>query len=178
MQPPVARLAPRRIAELVQAYLVADYRWEFDGDWLNLRIGTIDENLPRRYPDATSFGLLSAWDPYSEPRPEAINRAADAALQEELADSGHRFRAAFSSSANRNWREPSWLVLDMPVERFDTLSRRYGQLATLYWTPGEAVRLRVDQPAPVDFPAHPALDWIVRAPQGHPLRAVDFDEIV
>ena len=28
-----------RIADLVRAYLAAEYRWERDGDWLDLRLG-------------------------------------------------------------------------------------------------------------------------------------------
>ena len=28
-----------RIAGLVHAYLAAEYRWECDGEWLDLRIG-------------------------------------------------------------------------------------------------------------------------------------------
>ena len=52
-----------RIAELVPAYLAAEYRWEQDGEWLNLRIGDDAHELRQRYPDARYFGLLSAWDP-------------------------------------------------------------------------------------------------------------------
>jgi len=151
-----------RIEELVRAYLAADYRWELDGHWRNLAIGRPAPDLHRQYPQARHFGLLSAWDPYSVPRAEAINRQADEALQNELIASGRSFRAAFSSAANRSWREPSWLVVDMPVAEFDALSRRYVQLATLYWPAESSVRLRVDAVQPDDFGAHAAIDWLRR----------------
>ena len=37
-------------------------------------------------------------------------------------------RFGMTAAANRSWREPSWLVVDMPVDRFDALSRSHGQL--------------------------------------------------
>jgi Protein of unknown function (DUF3293) len=149
-----------RIAELVHAYLVAEYRWELGGNWLNLRIGEPAPEVVRQFPDAVQFGLLSAWDPSSIPRPEPVNRAADDALQQDLLESGCAFRPAFSSAANRSWREPSWLVVDMPPTGFDALSRRYGQLATLHWTSLGPVRLRVDASRPYAFEQHSAIDWL------------------
>ncbi|NOT89979.1 MAG: DUF3293 domain-containing protein [Lysobacter sp.] len=149
-----------RIAELVRAYLAAEYRWEMDGDWLNLRIGERAPDAARRFPHATQFGLLSAWNPHSVERPEAANRAADDTLQQDLLGCGRRFQPAFSSAVNRSWREPSWLVVDLPLSGFDTLSRRYGQLATLHWTALDAVRLRVDATRPREFAHHADIDWL------------------
>lgn len=149
-----------RIAELVRAYLAAEYRWEQDGEWLNLRIGDDAPALRRRYPHARHFGLLSAWDPYSIQRPEPVNRDADDALHAALQASGCSVRPAFSSAANRSWREPSWLVVDMPVDRFDALSRSHRQLAALYWPAHSVVRMRVDARQPLAHAGHNAVDWI------------------
>jgi Protein of unknown function (DUF3293) len=149
-----------RIAELVRAYIAAEYRCELGGDWLNLRIGETAPDVASHFPDAAQFGLLSAWDPWSIQRPEAVNRDADEALQRNLLESGRVFRPAFSSATNRSWREPSWLVMDMPVAEFDALSRRYGQLATLCWSRFEPVRLRVDATRPFALRDHPACDWL------------------
>jgi hypothetical protein len=149
-----------RIAELVSAYLVAEYRWEQDGDWLNLHLGEPAPEFIRRFPGAAQFGLISAWDPYSIVRPEPLNRSADDALQQSLLDSGCAFQPAFSSATNRSWREPSWLVVDMPLADFDALSRHYGQLATLQWTSHGTVRLRVDANRPLVFEQHDAIDWL------------------
>ena len=100
-------------------------------------------NLRQRYPDAYwHFGLLSAWDPYSIQRPEPVNRSADDALH-----CGHRAGERLQLQAcvllgrrTVHGREPSWLVVDMPVDRFDALSRSHGQLATLYWPAHSVVR--------------------------------------
>lgn len=149
-----------RIAALVHAYLAAEYRWECDGEWLDLRIGALAPAVRARYPAARTAGLLSAWNPHSVARPDAENRAEDERLQADLVASGHVYRPAFSSSANRTWREPSWLVIDMAVGTFDALSRRFGQLGTLYWRTDAPVRMRIDAPAPPSLAGHPHLDWL------------------
>jgi hypothetical protein len=157
---PPPLIGEARIAELIHAYLVAEYRWELNGHWLNLRIGETAPDVWAHFPQARSVGLLSAWDPYSIPRPDVINRTADQHLHRELVDRGLSFRAAFSSATNRTWREPSWLVADLTTPAFDALSRQYGQLATLYWTPGAAIRLRVDTARPANFADDNAIDWL------------------
>ena len=131
-----------RIATLVDAYCTAEYRWEKDHQWYPLRIGQGAPEIEAAFPDSATFGLLSAWDPHSLPRPETINRSADEGLHTALLASGLRVVPGFSSAPNRSWREPSWVVLDMPGDAFDRLARRFGQLATLRWTRGEPVRLR------------------------------------
>lgn len=153
--------APHRIASLLQAYHAADYRWELNGQWHPLSIGETAPSLDRAFPAAGSFGLLSAWNPHSVERPEPVNRAEDERLQRQLEDSGFVFRAAFSAARNRSWREPSWIVMDMPVEAFDALARQHGQLATVHALRGEPVRLRMYQAeAPAGCPDLRCVDWV------------------
>jgi len=148
------------IETLLGAYLDADYRWELDGDWHRMRIGSTAPQVDLAFPEATRFGLVSAWNPFSVERPEHENRAADDALHFQLADSHLAYRPAFSSGWDRSWREPSWLVVGMPVQTFDTLARRFGQMGTLWWRRGEPVRLRMYAPRPLDHPGHPHVDWV------------------
>lgn len=161
-----------RIATLLDAYCSADYRWELDRQWRSLRIGQTAPALEAAFPECGSFGLLSAWDPNSTPRPEAINRAADEALHTALLASGLPFRPGFSSAPNRSWREPSWVVMDMAQDAFDRLAQRFGQLATLRWTRGEAIRLRMYARQPVLSAARDCVDWIEPAPVEVPERGV------
>ena len=160
MQSSIALAGEARITELIRAYLAAEYRWELDGDWLGLRIGEPAPDVAARFPDAAQFGLLSAWNPASIERPEAANHAADHALQQALLDSGREFRPACSSAANRSWREPGWLAIDMPLTDFDALSRRHGQLATLHWTAHAAIRMRVDAAMLRVLAGMPHIDWL------------------
>ena len=148
------------IASLLQAYHAADYRWEFNGRWHPLSIGEAASSLEQAFPQATSFGLLSAWNPYSVERQESVNRADDARLLAQLEGTGLVFRAAFSAARNRTWREPSWIVMDMPVDAFDALARSHGQLATVHARRGEPVRLRMYRGAPEGAPLLDCVDWV------------------
>ncbi len=148
------------IETLLGAYLNADYRWELDGEWHRIRIGSEARQVEQAFPEATRFGLVSAWNPFSVERPEHENRTADDALHFQLASSHLFYRPAFSSGWDRSWREPSWLAIGMPVQTFDALARRFGQLGTLWWQRDKTVRLRMYAPHPSGFPGHPHVDWV------------------
>ena len=149
-----------RIAELLTAYCDADYRWELDGEWHPLVVGRPTHRLEQAFPQARRFGLLSAWNPQSVTLPEAINRSADEMLHAALLESGLAFRPGFASARNRNWREPSWVVMDMPLPAFDALTRRFGQLGTLSWRRGEPIRLRMHATRPTAIAPHDQIDWL------------------
>ncbi|MCW5580261.1 MAG: DUF3293 domain-containing protein [Luteimonas sp.] len=159
---PITRpsLGDARVVELLHAYLAAEYRWQHDGGWHDIIIGLPTPGLELAFPDATAFGFLSAWNPLSVERSRDENRIADEALHEALAASGHGVLPAFASARNRSWREPSWLVFGMDSDAFDALSRRFGQLGTLWWRPGEPVRLRMDACKPGDLADESCVDWL------------------
>jgi len=148
-----------RIATLLDAYYAAEYRWELDGEWRALRIGHPAPELEGFFPQSQRFGLLSAWDPQSVPRPESANRRADESLHAALLSSGLPFRPGFCSAPNRSWREPSWVVMDMPDADFDRLSLRYGQLGALVWGRGEPVHLRMYARQPLMAPPREFVEW-------------------
>lgn len=160
-----------RIATLLDAYYTADYRWELDGHWHPLRIGQRVPQLEAAFPASRRFGLLSAWDPHSRPRPDPVNRAADEDLHTALLASGLPYRPGFSSAPNRSWREPSWVVMDMEEAEFDRLALRFGQLGTLAWVRGEPVRLRMYARRPVLARGHECVDWIEPAEDPAPAPA-------
>ena len=153
-----------RIAGLLFAYLAADYRWQHDGHWHDLRVGLPAPGPELAYPDTVRFALLSAWDPQSVPRPEAANRRADQALNAALLASGRTFVPAFSSAPDRSWREPGWLVMDLGMDDLDALGRRFDQLGIVAWQRGEAVRLRMfaERPDRLEDPLERLayVDWV------------------
>jgi len=148
------------IASLLQSYHAADYRWEFNGRWHPLSIGAHAPSLEQAFPGAASFGLLSAWNPHSVERPESVNRTEDARLLAQLEQTGLVFRAAFSAARNRSWREPSWIVMDMPLDDFDALAREHGQLGTVHARRGEPARLRMYRAEPAGAPDLACVDWV------------------
>ena len=151
------------ILTLMQSYRDADYRWELGGHWQELRVGGHAATLEAAYPAGQEFGLLSAWNPYSVVRPEQTNRVADEALNAALLASGVQYRPGFSSARNRTWREPSWVVIDMAIDEFDRLARRFGQLGTLFWRRGEPARLRMYRTQPAAGAEDAYIDWIPTA---------------
>ena len=155
-----ARDTDADILKLMRAYLDAEYRWARDGEWPSLAIGQTAPGLETAFPDAGVFGLLSAWNPHSVERPEATNRAADAALHLALRDSGALYLPGFSSARNRSWREPSWVTIDLPLQQLDALSRRFGQLGTLYCHRGTAFRLRMYADRPASADDNLPVDWM------------------
>jgi hypothetical protein len=149
-----------RVSYLARAYLDADYRCELRGDWHVFHIGQTVPVIDDAQPGASCFGFLSAWNPWSQPRPDAVNRAADQALHDTLAADGYSVRPAFASAPNRAWREPSWVVADISPERLDALMRQFDQLGTLWWRRGGAVRLRLDAARPDGFDDGAHVDWL------------------
>ncbi|TYT24823.1 DUF3293 domain-containing protein [Luteimonas viscosa] len=160
MATPLPPLGEARVSELLHAFLAAEYRWQHEGGWHDIIIGLPTPGLELAYPEATSFGLLSAWNPLSVERSSEENRRADEALHQALVAGGHPFRPAFASARNRTWREPSWLVMGMEPDDFDALSRRFGQLGTLWWRPCEPVRLRMAAARPSDEAGDTDVDWL------------------
>ncbi len=149
-----------RIVALVEAYLDTEYRWEQLGEWRPLRIGEPAADIDGAFPEASCFGLLSAWNPQSVQRLDPQNRSADQALHLQLIETGVICRPASASARDRSWREPSWLVVDMPSDHQDALARRFGQLGTLWWPRGKPVRLRLYAGQPVAAADHPFVDWV------------------
>lgn len=153
-------LTQSRVAELLEAYVKADYRWQFNGNWRRFRVGDLVPEMDQAFPDARGFALISAWDPMSLPRAESANRAEDAALEQLITSMGYERRPGFSSANDRSWREPSWLAIDMPPGIVDALGKRFAQLGTLYWARGQPVRLRMDAAAPPSQAARAHVDWL------------------
>lgn len=149
-----------RMNALLDAYLAADYRWEHDGRWHPLVIGEPAPMVDGIFPGAREFGAVSAWNPHSVLRHAHTNRAADDALHALLLTGGRAFQPAFASARNRSWKESSWLVVDIPLPEFDALSRRFGQLGTLWWQRGQPVRLRMDAAPPATDTGHAFVDWL------------------
>lgn len=155
--------SPDRIEHLTASYLAADFRWEHDGVWQRLRIGEAAPEVDLAFPDAPRFGLMTAANPGQHMRADIDNRSADRALQRRMDLHGLRYRPAFVAAANRVWRAYNWLVIAPEVDVFDALARDFGQIGTLLWTRGEAVRLRMQAVAPAACTQTPWVDWVTGA---------------
>lgn len=149
-----------QLSRLTRAYLTADYRWAQRNAWLPVEIGSGVPALEAAYPDATSFGMISAWNPWSVQLDDEANRRADVVLHDLLLTRGIECCPAFASAPNRSWREPSWMVMGMGQGEFNALVTRFRQLGTLWWPRGGAVRLRMDAQRPGDIDPDALIDWL------------------
>lgn len=149
-----------RIAALVRDYLAARYRCECGGDWRAMAVGAPAAEVERCFAAARCFGLLSAWNPMSVPRPRPENEAADAALEGALAATGNAACRSLASAADGGWEEPGWLVPGLAPPALDALARRSGQLGVLHWRRGEPVRLRILHPRPAGWRGPASVDWV------------------
>lgn len=145
---------------LLDEYLRAEYAFGHAGREHCVHVG---EPMPPLAGCAghLPFALLTAWNPGSEPTPEAVNVAAQARLRTDLERAGIAVVDAIGRDAASTWAEPSLLALGLPPDAADRLARAYGQNAILAGRLGAPARLRVYRPewrrGGMD---HPFVDWV------------------
>ena len=113
----------------IAAYLATEYR--IQGEWpLALRIGQPDAQLAALYRthSVETATVLTAWNPYSEPRPDAKNRAAQGHLISELDRLGLRHEPGHGADPTGIWPpEDSRLVFGLDLATATSLGIRFGQ---------------------------------------------------
>ena len=150
----------RDATALAQAYAAARYGVLVDGDAVELRVGAPAADL-EAYVPAARYGLLTAWNPRSQPQSDAANRTADAELVSRLQALGLAHHRAWSEAPDGGWREDGWLLLDPAFDLVHALGREFGQAAVLAWRAGADVRVHMlVARGDGDAAADPRIDWI------------------
>ena len=117
---------------LVHAYRRTEFRVADQGFAFTLRI---DQHCPELIACLAHFGVteaayLTAWNPRSAPTTMARNKAAQRALEAEVASRGWRFLFGEGVGTDGSWApEPSLLVVGISFEAACGLGRKYGQNA-------------------------------------------------
>jgi hypothetical protein len=150
---------PDDLAALAAAFRKARYRVPELGAAGELRVGTSAGALEIAHP-ADRYAFVTAWDSGSTTDGPVDNAIADGALAAELDALGAQRLRAIASDDQDGHTESGWLVLDLALADLDRLARRFRQDATLAWTRGEAVRLRMYHPFPHDAVAARWTDWV------------------
>ena len=113
----------------IAAYLATEYRIQGDGP-LVLRIGQQNEQLAALYKKhaVKCAAVITAWNPYSEPKPDAENRAAQARLIAELDRMGLQHQPGHGADPTGQWPpEDSRLVFGLDFSTATSLCIRFGQ---------------------------------------------------
>jgi hypothetical protein len=135
---------PRPLDEdLIAAYRATEYR-VFAVPAFVLRIGErcplLDALLARTRAAGAAF--LTAWNPYSEPAPVAVNAARQAELVALVKDNGWLHLPGEGRGADFDWEpEPSILLIGPDRDEARALARDFRQHAIVWIAAGEPAEL-------------------------------------
>ena len=96
--------------------------------------------------DVQSAVLITAWNPYSEPKTKEENEAAQQRLEAELTTRGIRFLPAIGKGTSDEWAEPSVLALGMGFATAQALAVKYQQNCYLWIEKGFPAELIYPDP--------------------------------
>jgi hypothetical protein len=133
-----------RTAELEAAYLATDY-WVEDAPNgpFAIRVGALNVDLEEVLLEevAVEWAYVTACNPESVPLSDEENKARTDELRETLVEAGLRFYEGVAVDPDGNWREPSFLVLELSEGDALRLAKRFGQNAIVVGHIAEPARL-------------------------------------
>ena len=133
-----------RTPELEAAYLATDY-WVEDAPngAFAIRVGEMNVDLEELLLQevAVEWAFVTACNPRSVPLADEETQTRMNALREMLVARGHHFYAGVAVASDGNWRERSFLVLDLPETDALKLAKRFGQNAFVSGRIAEPARL-------------------------------------
>ena len=145
-------------AALAEAFVNTAYIAECERGQIEVAIGHLATKLEAEMP-SKSFAFITAWNPGGDRRTDDENNDADRALVH-LIDSYRVDRIPMHAvSPDGAWFEAGWLVCDVSRVTLDQWARSFGQLGTLWWQRGHAVKLRMYGARP-DENDNVFVDWI------------------
>ncbi len=135
----VAENRPLPNADLIAAYHGTAYKVGEGPGPLVLRIGQPCAELLARSPKFMGGCFITAYNPYSQPTPEADNRKAQRQLQALLLDRGAKLIEGLGQSLDGSWpAEPSFFVEGLSREAGQELAQQFRQNAFV-WVGQEGV---------------------------------------
>jgi hypothetical protein len=130
--------------ETIEVYLATDY--SICGGWrLLLRVGQRNQDLAALYQkySVSTAAVLTAWNPYSEPRSDAENETAQRELISAIDSLSLRHEPGHGADPTGKWPpEPSRPVRGVDLETAATLGRRFRQNG-IVWVSVNAVPILV-----------------------------------
>jgi hypothetical protein len=119
------------------AYFAAVYTFETRGGPMGFRFAGHLRDAAAAAPCpvdlAQPWGMLTAYNPMSEPLPDRDNRERDLRLTRTLnLKHSAAFHRAVACDTTGDWREPGWTIVPIEREVLLGLARRFGQRASVY----------------------------------------------
>lgn len=131
-------------SELEVAYRATAYRVFLPGGAVALQVGVADPGFSAWLADngVIEWVILTAWNPGSQPLPEAANRERQSALEVALLERGFEPYAGENAADGLDWPvEESCFVPGLGEAEATALAREFGQLALVAGGAGEPPRL-------------------------------------
>lgn len=117
-----------QIATLIALYRSTHYDVRLNGGRrITLRVGSDCPDLPIESNER--WGFITAWNPFSEPRPASDNRAAQRELFDALKRSSRVLLPAVGRIPGEPWREPALFAGGISLDELDRLARTFRQNA-------------------------------------------------
>lgn len=126
--------------ELIAAYEITEFQ-VLSPQPFTLRIGEKSNDLSAVYGEfgTATAGFITAWNPFSEETPDAINAANQAALINGIDRLGLSWWEGTGVDPNNDWTgEPSIFVLGISHDQAVSLGVRFGQNA-IVWAGSDAI---------------------------------------
>lgn len=122
--------------ELIAAYHATTYQVGKGPEAFILRIGQPCAELLARSPKFMGGCFITAYNPHSQPTPEADNRKAQRQLQSLLLDRGAKITEGLGQSPDGSWpAEPSFFVEGLSREAGLELAQQFRQNAFVWVGP-------------------------------------------
>ncbi len=137
--PKAVRITRAQIA----AYTATNYEVQLaSGATVIIRIGEpLPEALQSELGAGHSVSVVTAWNPFSVPQSEDVNRSRNATLKSDLAKRGLQSLPAVGRDSNGPWFETSFAVLDADRATLDALLVTHGQNAVVHVPAGGLAEL-------------------------------------
>jgi hypothetical protein len=88
------------------------------------------------------IGVVTAWNPDSQPLSDAKNSLRDEELRVELLRRGYEPFRVVGKNPDDSWSEESWAIINMSMAEAVTLGRMYHQVAVFYLCADEVAVVR------------------------------------
>ena len=95
-------------------------------------MNTTSEELEKQFPNLQSWCFITAWNPLPEVLALEENKKRNQLLENDIQNLGLKYLKGIGISADENWLEESFFILDCPLQIAKDLAIKYGQLAFLY----------------------------------------------
>jgi hypothetical protein len=134
---------------LIEAYRNTDYRVRLvRGGWAAIRVDALVPASLSSLIGPHGWAFITAWNPFSQPRPRQQNQAA----QHSLLDALRGLRATQlirpAAGVGEGWREPSFFVVGPELADIDALAQQFQQNAYVHGLADGYARLRLSSDEP------------------------------